>query len=141
MKPYEGITAKCNRLNASIVDLFHRRQIIKTVWIPHTTTFLCFGPCEESCKKIDGKIIKLFWNRKTAGEIKRGSRLVAKSMIDASYEMGGLKMDFTMEIANGLVPNGLQRIRQQGRTRDKNKSFLFKLYSECLREAKPRGTF
>jgi hypothetical protein len=133
---YEGITTKCNRLYASRVDLFHRRQIIKTVVIPsYNHIFMSFGPCEEACKKIDGEIIKLFWNRKTAGEIKRGRRLVAKSRIDASYEMGGLKMDFTTEIANGLVLNGLQRLRQQGRTRDENKSFLFKLYNECLREA------
>jgi hypothetical protein len=30
----EGITTKCNRLYASKVDLFHKRQIIKSVVIP-----------------------------------------------------------------------------------------------------------
>ncbi len=37
------------------------------------------------------------------GEHKRGRKLVAKNRIDASYEMGGLMMDLTTEIANGLV--------------------------------------
>jgi hypothetical protein len=95
---------------------------------------MSFGPCEEACKKIDGEIIKLCWNRKIGGEQKMGRKLVAKNRIDASYEMGGLKMDFTTEIANGLVLNRLQRIRQQGRT-EGNQNFLFKLFSECLREA------
>ncbi len=60
--------------------------------------------------------------------------MVAKNRIDASYKMGGLKMDFTTEIANGLVLNGLQRIRQQGRA-EGAESFLFILLRECLREA------
>jgi hypothetical protein len=99
----EGITAKCDRLYASKVDLFHSRQIIKTVVIPsYNHIFMSFGPCEEACKKIDQEITRLFWNRKVGGEHKRGRRLVAKSRIDASYEMGGLKMDFTTEVQTGL---------------------------------------
>jgi hypothetical protein len=66
---YEGITTKCNRLYASRVDLFHRRQIIKTVVIPsYNHIFMSFGPCEEACKKIDGEIIKLFWNGRQQGK-------------------------------------------------------------------------
>jgi hypothetical protein len=131
----EGITAKCNRLYASKVDLFHRRQIIKTVVIPsYNHIFMSFGPCEKSCKNIDQEITGLLWNRKVGGEQKRGRRLVAKNRIDASYEMGGLKMDFTTEIANGLVLNGLQRIRQQGRA-EGTENFLATLLRECLREA------
>jgi hypothetical protein len=132
---YEGITAKCNRLYVNKVDLFHRMQIIKTVVIPlYNHIFMSSGPCEEACKKIDCEITKLLWNRKIGGEYKRGRRLVAKHRLDASHEMGGLKMDFTTEITNGLVLNGLQRIRQQGRV-EENKSFLSTLLRECLREA------
>ncbi len=62
---HEGITAKCNRLYASRVDLFHRRQIIKTVVIPlYNHIFMSFSPCEEACEKIDCEIIKLLWNKK-----------------------------------------------------------------------------
>jgi hypothetical protein len=132
---HEGITAKCNKLYASKIDLFHRRQIIKTVVIPsYNHIFMSFGPCEEACEKIDREIIKLLWNRKVGGECKRGRRIVAKHRIDASYEMGGLKMDFTTEIANGLILNGMQRIRQQGREGIDN-SFICKLMRELLRDA------
>jgi hypothetical protein len=58
---------------ASKVDLFHKRQIIKSVVIPsYNHIFMSFGPCEEVCKKLDSEIIKLLWNRKIAGETKKG---------------------------------------------------------------------
>jgi hypothetical protein len=50
--------------------------------------FMSFGPCEEACKKLDGEIISLLWDRKTAGDTRKGRRLVAKNRIGASYEMG-----------------------------------------------------
>ncbi len=132
---HEEITAKCNKLYASKVDLFHRRQIIKTVVIPsYNHIFMSFGPSEEACEKIDREIIKLLWNKKIGGECKRGRRLVAKHRLDASYEMGGLKMDFTTEIANGLILNGLQRIRQQGRG-EVDSSFICMFLGDCLRDA------
>jgi hypothetical protein len=69
---HEGITAKCNKLYASKIDLFHRRQIIKTVVIPsYNHIFMSFGPCEAACEKIDREIIKLLWNRKVGGKCKR----------------------------------------------------------------------
>jgi hypothetical protein len=49
---------------------------------------MSFGPCEEACKKLDGEIISLLWDRKTAGDTRKGRRLVAKNRIGASYEMG-----------------------------------------------------
>jgi hypothetical protein len=42
------------------------------------------------------------------------------------HEVGGLKMVFTTEIANGLLLSWLQRLWQQGRARDNNKSLLLK---------------
>jgi hypothetical protein len=95
--------------------------------------FKSFGPCEEACKKLDGEITSLLWNRKTAGETKKGRRLVAKNRIGASYEMGGLKMDFTTEIANGLILNGLQRLKAQGRLGEEDRSFLFTLLNKAVR--------
>jgi hypothetical protein len=47
--------------------------------------------------------------------------------------MGGLKMDFTMEIAHGLVLNRLQRLRAQGRVREEDRSFLFTLFNKAVR--------
>ncbi len=42
-------------------------------------------------------------------------------------------MDFTSEIANGWILNGLQRIRQQGRG-EMDSSFICMLMRECLRD-------
>jgi hypothetical protein len=68
----EGITAKCNRKYASNVDLFHRRQLIKSVVIPsYNHVFASFGHCKEACKKLDFEIIKLFCTRKVNKEIKK----------------------------------------------------------------------
>ncbi len=45
----EGITAKCNKIFASKVDLFCKRQLIKSVVIPsYNRVFMSFGPCEEA---------------------------------------------------------------------------------------------
>jgi len=39
--------------------------------------------------------------------------LVAKKCINASFEMGGLKMNFTKQIADGLLLNTLKRVKIQ----------------------------
>ncbi len=68
----EGITAKCDRIYVSTVDLFHKRQLIKSVVVPsYNHVFASFGPWEEACKKLDTEIIKLFWNQKVNGDIKK----------------------------------------------------------------------
>jgi hypothetical protein len=96
--------------------------------------FASFGPWEEACKKLDTEIIKLFWNRKVNGDIKKGRRLVAKKRVQASYEMGGLKMDTATDTATGLMLNGMQRIRQQGLLEAGRRNFMCQLLEERLRE-------
>ena len=132
----EGITAKCNRIYASKVDLFHRRQLIKTVVVPsYNHVFMAFGPpCEDTCKKLDAEIIKLFWTRKNNGEVKNGRRLVAKNRLRASYDMGGLQIDFSTETAKGLMLNGLQRLKRQGSLPVGERNFMYQLLEEWLRE-------
>ncbi len=46
---------------------------------------------------------------------------------------GGLKIDFTTEIANGLILNGLQRLKAQSRLREEDRSFLFTLFDKAMR--------
>ncbi len=79
--------------------------------------------------QLDGEIVKLFWNKKIEGETKMGRRLVAKNRIDASFEKGGLKMDFTIEIANRFVLNGLQSLGYRGEPGRRKKAFylLFRI--------------
>jgi hypothetical protein len=130
----EGIAAKCDRIYSSNVDLFHKRQLIKSVVVPsYNHVFASFGPWEEACKKLDSEIMKLFWNRKVNGDIKKGRRLVAKKRIQASYEMGGLKMDLSTDTATGVMLNGLQRIRQQGLLEVGQRNFMSQLLEDSLR--------
>jgi hypothetical protein len=85
----EGITVNCNRKYASKVDMFHKRQLIKSAVIPsYNHVFISFELCEEACKKLDSQIIKPFWTLKTNREFKRGRTLVA-NRLKASYNMGG----------------------------------------------------
>ncbi len=74
---------------------------------------MTFGHCEESAKKIDSEIVKLLWTRKMYGDFKQGCRLVARKRIGASHEMGGLKMDFSKEMAQGLMLNSIDRLKRQ----------------------------
>jgi hypothetical protein len=47
----EGITAKCDRLNMSHTDLFHKRQLIKSVVIPSFNhIFMSFSFCKEAAR-------------------------------------------------------------------------------------------
>ncbi len=59
---------------------------------------------------------------------------MAKKSVQASYEMGGFKMDFSTNTANGLMINGLQRIRQQGLLDARQRIFMYQLLEERLRE-------
>jgi hypothetical protein len=130
----EGITAKCDRLKMLHTDLFHKRQLIKSVVIPSFNhIFMSFGFCEEAASKLDSKVIKLFWTKKSDGEIKNKRGLVAKNRIAASCDMGGLQLDFTREIMMGLLLHGFQRLIRQVHCRDKNKGFLYILAADRIR--------
>ena len=49
----EGLIAKMNRIYSSKVDLFHRRQLIRTVVIPsYNHVYMTFGHCEEAGDRI-----------------------------------------------------------------------------------------
>jgi hypothetical protein len=62
----ERITAKYDRFSMSHTDLSHKRQLIKIVVIPSFNhIFLSFGFCEEAASKLDSRVIKLFWTKKS----------------------------------------------------------------------------
>ena len=50
---------------------------------------------------------------KNGGERRQKRRLIAKKRINTSFEMGGLKMNFTKQIADGLLLNTLKRVKVQ----------------------------
>ena len=130
----ESTTNKCNRINSSFVDLFHKRQLIKTVVVPsYNHIYMSLGYCAESGQRLDNQILKLLWTKKINGQIKQGRRIVAKKRINASYEMGGLKIDFSRETAMGLLANMIQK-QQNNRGEEENQSFINVLFKEYLRE-------
>jgi hypothetical protein len=56
--------------------------------------------------------------------VKNGQRLVAKRRIAALYKNGGLQMDFTNEVTQSLLLNGLQRLVRQSELSEENQAFL-----------------
>jgi hypothetical protein len=58
----EGIAKKCDKINSSHVDLFHKRQLIKTVVMPsfnHMYTIL--GYYSDAGKRLDNQIVRHLW--------------------------------------------------------------------------------
>ncbi len=54
-------------------------------------------------------------------------RLVAKNRIAASFEMGGLQIQSSMDIAQGLLLNTFQRLRLQAMLADEDQMFYSNL--------------
>jgi hypothetical protein len=82
----EGIATKCNRINSSHVDLFHRRQLIKTVVMPSFNhVYMTFEYNAEYGQRIDNQILRLLWTKKANGVIRQGRRLVAKKRINVRW--------------------------------------------------------
>ncbi len=57
------ITLHCKRepllKKTSFVDLFHKKQLIKTVVIPiYNLTFIAFGLSNEACDRLDKKLMQ-----------------------------------------------------------------------------------
>jgi hypothetical protein len=59
--------------------------------------------------------------------------LLAKNRFAASFEMGGLQIQSSMDIAQGLLLNSFQRLRLQVMLADENQMFYCKLMLEKLR--------
>jgi hypothetical protein len=138
----EGIKVKCDKINTSFVDLFHKRQLIKTGVIPtYNHIFMAFGLSKVAGDRLDKKIIQLLWTKKVEGQVKQGRRLVAKNRLGASYEMGGMKMDFSKETANELILNILQKMKLQSDGPRNEQNFLYQLFEEKLREINSPNIF
>ena len=130
----ESLGTKYDRISSSYVDLFHRRQLIQTVFCPSINhVFMAFGLNTPVGSAIDGMVSRLLWTRKQGGVTIAKRRLVAKNRIAASFEMGGLQIQSSMDIAQGLLLNTFQRLRLQAMLADDDQMFYCKLMLEKLR--------
>jgi len=113
-KTYDTLERKFDRINSTYLDLMHKRQLINMAILPaFNHIFMAFGFDERWGGIIDKKVLNLLWTQKSGGERRQKRRLIAKKRINASFEMGGLKMNFTKQIADGLLLNTLKRVKVQ----------------------------
>jgi hypothetical protein len=129
----DHIRTRYQRINSSHVDLFHRRQLIRQTIMPSFNhVFMVFGHCEEMERTLDGMMVDLLWTRSSGGQIRQGRRIVAKKRLDASFNMGGLNIDFTGQIVDGLLLNMLARLRDQSRRQEDQRIFYFHIFESIL---------
>jgi hypothetical protein len=101
-KTYDNLERKFDRINSTYIDLMHKRQLINMAILPaFNHIFMAFGFDERWGDIIDKNMLQLLWTQRSGGMVKQKRKLVAKKRINASYEMGGLKMNFTEQIAHG----------------------------------------
>ncbi len=74
---------------------------------------MAFGLNAPVGSTIDGMVGRLLWTRKRGGDIIAKRRLVAKNRIATSFEMGGLQIQSSLDIAQGFLMNTFQRLRLQ----------------------------
>jgi hypothetical protein len=131
----ERLGGKYDRISSSYVDLFHRRQLIQSVFAPsYNHVYMAFGYSEEAGNTIDNMICRLLWTRKNGGATQNKRKLVAKNRIAASYNMGGLKMSFSRENAQGLLLNTLQRLKAQADLPDQMRMCYSRIMLSRLRQ-------
>jgi hypothetical protein len=129
----DNIRARYLRINSSHVDLFHRRQLIRQTIMPSFNhVFMAFGHCEDTERVLDGMMVNLLWTRSSDGQVKQGRKLVARKRLDASFNMGGLNMDSTGQMVDGLLLNMLGRMRDQCRLPENRRIFYFHIFESML---------
>ncbi len=75
----EKLGDKYDRISSSYVDLFHRRQLIQSVFAPsYNHVYMAFGYSEEAGNTIDDTICRLLWTCKNGGAMQYKRKLVAK---------------------------------------------------------------
>jgi hypothetical protein len=121
-----GGSQKCDKINTSFVDLFHKRKLVKTVVIPtYNHKFMAFGLGNEESERLDKKLIQWLWTIKVEDQVKLCRRLVTKKRLGATYEMWGMKMDFSKTFQ--------QMKLQSDRPRNKP-NILYQLFEEKIQE-------
>ncbi len=89
----EKLGGKYDRISSSYVDLFHRQQLIQSVFAPsYNHVYMAFGYSEEAGNTIDDMICRLLWTCKNRGAMQNKIKIVAKKRIAVSYNMGGLTL-------------------------------------------------
>jgi hypothetical protein len=132
-KVQENIKSRYQRINSSYVDLFHRRQLIKQTIMPSFNhVFMVFGHDEENERALDGMMVDLLWTRSCQGQVRQGRRLVAKKRLDASFNMGGLNMDKTAQLVDGLLLNMLKRLHDQSQLPEDKRIFFYHTIDSLL---------
>jgi hypothetical protein len=77
----ESLETTYDRISLSYVDLFHRRQLLQTVFCPSINhVFMAFG-LYARWSTIDGMVGRLLWTRKRGGETIAKRRLVVKNRL------------------------------------------------------------
>jgi hypothetical protein len=118
---------KFEAINSSVVDFFHRQQLIQQVFLPlFNHIFIAFGHDLQWGRRWKKMIIKLLWTRKREGQVHRGRTLIAKktSLLCILSTMDS-KVFFSKEIAVGLVLYMLRRINIQQNVLEGQKTFIF----------------
>jgi hypothetical protein len=106
----EMIAAKCERIKTAGGTIFKKKALINMGIIPvYNHIAMVFGAEENFSQWVSGKIVEALWQRKREGQTKQGRRLIGKYKLEASHEMGGLKLINTDVMAKGLLLNYLDK--------------------------------
>jgi hypothetical protein len=92
-------------------DVLHRATLINVALIPiynHVLMALPVGKCHTDA--LQKEILKFLWTRQQEGRVKQKRRLVAKTRIGASLEMGGLGIQPIENTVQGFQQNRIQKI-------------------------------
>jgi hypothetical protein len=100
---------------------------------------MVFGHCEEIGKKLDETVIKLLWTQKIDQGIKQKRRLIAKKRLEASFNMGGLQIDWSHTIGQCLMLNTLQRFREQYQQPEEEQMAYCRIFCHRLRDRMTPG--
>ena len=76
--------------------------------------------------------MKVLWMKKVQREVQNKRKMVAKKILAPGYEYGGLQMQQSESIAEGLSLNILQRIYNQ--VVEGNANFIAQYYEALTRE-------
>jgi len=75
----EKLGGKYDRISSSYVDLFHRQQLIQSVFAPsYNHVYMAFGYSEEAGNTIDDMICRLLWTCKNGDAMQNKWKIGAK---------------------------------------------------------------
>ena len=97
----------------------------------YTHIYTSIGFCQQHGEQLGEMCRKVLWTKKEQGVLKCKRRMVAKKRLAAGYEYGGMQMQESESIAQGLSLNTLQRIHNQTKG---SSNFIAQYYEALIRE-------